>query len=223
MFTLYWLFLFRQKGRKLVKEFEGDAQSILSKLHYYHTQSNVAQHEVVVLTTYITTLCLTDSWKGTIRQVLSHFKKKLRLLDSLVSDTDKIPETVRITFLQRAVQQNHGHRQIHVLDSVWRSKAGSTGKLTFEVYYDLLWNEAYQHDLNKATKQPQRKAFISHHNDPSDDLEYGHDEEVYTDDQDQDEPPSYLAYQSSSSNHTGPKRLIKTDIHPNSGNNSLTL
>ena len=115
------------KGRELVKEFEGDARSILSKLHHYHTQSYVAQHEVVTLTTYITNLSLTDSWRGTPRQFLSHFKEKLRLLDSLVTDTDKIPETVRITFLQRAVQQNHDLRQIHVLDSVWRSKTGSTG------------------------------------------------------------------------------------------------
>ena len=51
------------KGRELVKEFEGDARSILSKLHHYHTQSNVSQHEVVTLTTYITNLSLTDSWK----------------------------------------------------------------------------------------------------------------------------------------------------------------
>ena len=33
------------------------------------------------------------------------------------------------------------------------SKTGSTGKFTSEVYYDLLWNAAYQHGLNKATKQ----------------------------------------------------------------------
>ena len=119
-----------EKGRELVKEFEGDARSILSKLHHYCTQSNVTQHEVVTLTTYITNLSLTDSWKGTNRQFLSHFKEELRLLDSLVSDTDKIPEPVRITFLQRAVQQNYDIRQIHVLDSVWRSKTGSTGKFT---------------------------------------------------------------------------------------------
>ena len=68
------------------------------------------------------------------------------MLDSLVPDIEKIPETVRITFLQRAVQQNHDLRQIHVLDSVWRTKTGSPGKFTFEVYYDLLWNAAYQHD-----------------------------------------------------------------------------
>ena len=61
------------------------------------------------------------------------------LLDSLVPGTDKIPGTLKITFLQRAVQKNHDLRQIHVLDSVRRSTTGSTGKFTFEVYYDLLW------------------------------------------------------------------------------------
>ena len=38
------------------------------------------------------------------------------------------------------------------LDSVWRSETGSTGKFTFDVYYALLSDAAYQHDLNKATK-----------------------------------------------------------------------
>ena len=131
-----------EKGRELVKEIEGDARSIISELHHYHTKSNVAQHEVVNLTTYITNLSLTDSWKGTTRLFLTHFKEKLRLLDSLVPDTDKLPETVRITFLQRAVKQNHDLRQIHVLDSLWRSKTGSTGLFTFELNYDLLWDAA---------------------------------------------------------------------------------
>ena len=82
-------------------------------------------------------------------------------MDSFVPDTDKIPETVRITFLQRALQKNNDLRQIHVLDSVWRCKTGSTGKSTFEVYYDLLWNAAYQHDLNNAAGNKKRPAFIS--------------------------------------------------------------
>ena len=38
------------KGRELVKEFEGDARTILLKHHHYHTESNVAQHEAVTLT-----------------------------------------------------------------------------------------------------------------------------------------------------------------------------
>ena len=49
------------KGRELVKEFEGDARTFISKLHSYCNESNIAQHEVVTLTTYITSLCVTDS------------------------------------------------------------------------------------------------------------------------------------------------------------------
>ena len=54
------------KGTEMVKGFEGDARSILSKLHHYHTQSNVAQHEVVTLTTNISSLSLTDSWRNNL-------------------------------------------------------------------------------------------------------------------------------------------------------------
>ena len=50
-----------EKGRELVKEFEGDARSILLKLHHYHIKSNVAQHDIITMTTDITNLTLNDS------------------------------------------------------------------------------------------------------------------------------------------------------------------
>ena len=127
-----------------------------------------------------------------------------------LSLTDKIPETVRITFLQRAVQQDHDLRQIHVLDSVWRSKTGSTEKLTFEVIYDLLWNAAYQHDLNKSAGQKQRKSFISHQIDHFDesDHEFGEDN---LNDQEEDGPSPYSVFQSSF-NSIEPKKLTKVFI-----------
>ena len=71
------------------------------QLHQYNTKSNVAQHDIITLTTDITNLTLNDSWKGTVRQFISHFKEELRLLDSLVPVSDQLPETTRITFLQR--------------------------------------------------------------------------------------------------------------------------
>ena len=92
----------KDKGRELVKVFVGDTRSILSKLHHYYTESNVVQHEVVSLTTYITNPSLTGNWKGTTHQLLSQFKQKHCSLDSLVPDTDKIQETDRITLPQMA-------------------------------------------------------------------------------------------------------------------------
>ena len=166
-----------EKGRELVKEFEGDARSIILKLHHYHTKSNVAHHDIITLTTDITNLTLNDSWKGTVRQFLSHFKEKLRLLDSLVPVSDQLPETTRITFLQRAVQQNHDLRQIHVMDSVWRFKTDSTDALTFDTFYNLLWDAAHQYDLHQVKKGPQRKAFLSQQEEINDDDEYVNAEE----------------------------------------------
>ena len=186
-----------EKGRELVKEFEGDARSIILKLHHYHTKSNVAQHDIITLTTDITNLTLNDSWKGTVRQFLSHFKEKLRLLDSLVPVSDQLPDTTRITFLQRAVQQNHDLRQIHVMDSVWRFKTDSADALTFDTYYNLLWDAAHQYDLHQVKKEPQRKAFFSQQEEITDDDEYGNAEEDFSTDPEPEEHPPYSVYQSS--------------------------
>ena len=186
-----------EKGRELVKEFEGDARSIILKLHHYHTKSNVAQHDIITLTTDIANLTLNDSWKGTVRQFLSHFKEKLRLLDSLVPVSDQLPETTRITFLQRAVQQNHDLRQIHVMDSVWRFKTDSTDALTFDIYYNHLWDAAHQYDLHQAKKGPQRKAYFSKQEEISDDDEYANAEEQFSTDPEPEEHSPYSVYQSS--------------------------
>ena len=171
-----------EKGRELVKEFEGDTRSIILKLHHYHTKSIVAQHDIITLTTEITNLTLNDSWKGTVRQFLSHFKEKLRLRDSLVPISDQLPEITRLTFLHRAVQQNHDLRQIHVMDSVWRFKTDSTEALTFDTYYNLLWDAAHQYDLHPVKKGPPRKALSSYQEDINDVDKYANaEEQVSTD------------------------------------------
>ena len=186
-----------EKGRELVKKFEGDARSIILELHHYHTKSNVAQHDIITLTTEITNLTLNDSWKGTVRQFLSQFKEKLRLLDSLVPVSDQLPETTRITFLQRAVQQNHDLRQIHVKDSVWRFKTDSTDALTFDTYYNLSWDATHQYDIHQIKKGPQRKAFSSQQEEINDVDEYANAEEQFSTDPEPVEHSPYSVYQSS--------------------------
>ena len=181
------------------------------KLHHYHTKSNVAQQDIITLTTDITNLTLNDSWKGTVRQFLSHFKEELRLLDSLVPVSDQLPETTRITFLQKAVQQNHDLRQIHVMDSVWRFKTDSTDALTFDTYYNLLWDAAHQYDLHQVKRGPQRKAFFSQQEEISDDDEYANAEEQFSTDPEPEEHSPYSVYQSS----FHPKMPQKSFLPPN--------
>ena len=199
-----------EKGRELVKEFEGDDRSIILQLHHYHTKSNVAQHDIITLTTDITNLTLNDSWKGTVRQFFSHFKEKLRLLDSLVPVSDQLPDTTRMKFLQRAVQQNHDIRQIHVMDSVWRIKTDSTDALTFDTSYNLLWDAAHQYDLHQVKKGPQRKAIFSQQQEISDDDEYANAEEQLSTDPEPKEHSPYSVYQSSSH----PKMPQKSFLSP---------
>ena len=198
LYILFWLLPFKQKrGENWSKEIEGDARSIILKLHHYHTKSNVAQHDIITLTTDISNLTLNDSWKETVRQFLSHFKEKLRLLDSLIPVSDQFPETTRITFLQRAVQQNHDLRQIHVMDSVWRFKTDSTEALTFDTYYNLLWDAAHQYDLHQVKKGPQRKAFSSQQEEINDDDDSSNSEEQFSTDPEPVEHSPYSVYQSS--------------------------
>ena len=200
-----------EEGEELVKEFEGYTRSIILQLHHYHTKSNVAQHDIISLTTDITNLTLNDSWKGTVRQFLSYFKEKLRLRDSLVPVSDQLPETTRITFLQSAVQQNHDLRQIHVMDSVWRFKTDSTDALTFDTNYNLLWDAAHQYDLHQVKKGPQRKAFFSQQEEISDDDEFANAEEQFSTDPEPEEHSPYSVYQSS----FHPKMPQKSFLPPN--------
>ena len=201
-----------ERGRESVKEFEGDARSIILQLHHHHTKSNVAQHDIITLTTDITNLTLNDSWKGTVRQFLSHFKEKLRLLDSLGPGSDQLPETTRITFLQRAVPQSHDLRQIHVMDSVWRFKTDSTDALSFDTYYNLLWDAAHQHDLHQVKKGPQRKAFFSQQEEISDDDAYANAEEQFSTDPEPEEHSPYSVYQSSFHSKMPQKSFLPSQI-----------
>ena len=90
-------------------------------------------------------------------------------------------------------------------------KQDQQGQFTFEVYYDLLWEAAYHCDLNKTTKQPQRKAFISHQDDPSGGFEHGSEEEDSASHPTQDEPFPYSVFQSSF-NPSAPKKPTKNSI-----------
>ena len=65
------------------------------------------------------------------------------------------------------------------MDSVWRFKTDSTDALTFDTYYNLLWDAAHQYDLHQVKKGPQRKAFFCQQEETSDDDEYANAEEQF--------------------------------------------
>ena len=127
----------------------------------------MGQHEIVELTTNITNLRLTNTWQGTTKQFLTHFKEKLHLLDSLVEESDKIPKTTHIGFLQQAVKSIPDLHQFCVMDTVWHQETGSSGALSYQSYYDLLKSAAYHHDItvNSAVKSHRAYTFLTHEDD----------------------------------------------------------
>ena len=83
------------------------------------------------------------------------------------------------------------------MDSVWRFKTDSTDALTFDTYYNLLWDAAHQYDLHQLKKGPQRKAFFSQQEEINDDDKYANAEEQFSTDPEPEEHSPYSVYQSS--------------------------
>ena len=198
-----------EKGRELVKEFEGDSRSIILQLHHYHTKSNVAQHDIITLTTDITNLTLNDNWRGQSDNSSATSRRNSGCLTALflfLINFLKLQES----HFSRGLS-NHDLRQIHVMDSVWRFKTDSTDALTFDTYYNLLWDAAHQYDLHQVKKGPQRKAFFSQQEEISDDDEYANSEEQFFSDPEPEEHSPYSVYQSS----FHPKMPQKSFLPPN--------
>ena len=55
------------------------------------------------LTQYVTNTVLDDNFKGTAEQFVHHFNEQFRQLDEVSEDSEKLPPTVKLTFLQNAV------------------------------------------------------------------------------------------------------------------------
>ena len=83
------------------------------------------------------------------------------------------------------------------MESVWRFKTDSTETLTFDTFYNLLWDAAHQYDIHQIKKGPQRKAFSSQQEEISDDDEYANAEEQFSTDPEPVEHSPYSVYQSS--------------------------
>ena len=97
------------------------------------------------------------------------------------------------------------------MDSVWRFKTDSTDALTFDTYYNLLWDAAHQYDLHQVKKGPQTKAFFSQQEEISDDDEYANAEEQLSTHAEPEELSPYSVYQSS----FHPKMPQKSFLPPN--------
>ena len=74
MYSVLVVTLQTEREKELTKEYKDDTQKILAELHNYHTKSEMAQHEIAKLTTYITNLRLTNMWKWMTQQFIMYLR-----------------------------------------------------------------------------------------------------------------------------------------------------
>ena len=136
----------------LVKDHEGDAQLILDLLHEHHTGNSMySRAEINRITKYLTNIKLDDTWRGTNESFLMHYNDQLRLLDSLVDSSEKLPDNARVTFLESAVESVPDLRHVKITDNVLQAQLGSTRPISYRSYFDLLKDSAFH--LDQATKR----------------------------------------------------------------------
>ena len=80
-----------------------------------------------------------------------HFNDQLCLLDSLVDSDEKLPDNIRVTFLESAVESVPDLRRVKITDIVLQAQLDSTRPISYRSYFDLLKDAAFH--LDKATKR----------------------------------------------------------------------
>ena len=182
----------------LVKDHEGDAQLILDLLHEHHTGNcQYSRAEINGITKYLTNIKLDDTWRGTNESFLMHYNDQLRLLDSLVDSSEKLPDNARVTFLESAVESVPDLQHVKITDNVLQAQLGSTRPISYRSYFDLLEDAAFH--LDQATKGGNKIRHTNvHFSGPNDEDEhqnpFSDDHQVIQQESVCREPPESLSY-----------------------------
>ena len=111
------------------------------------------------LTQYITNTVLDDNFKGTTQQFVLHFNDQFRQLDEISEDSEKLPPSLKLTFLQTAVRSINDLRIVETLDEFQSTTYGdgSSTSSSYDTYYDLLINACVRYDNTKKANIGKRR------------------------------------------------------------------
>ena len=161
MFSVFDANLQTDMGKTIVKSHlaNTDAQAVWKELSEYMRTSSKGASEKRRLTQYITNTVLDDNFKGTTEQFVLHFNGQFRQLDEISEDSEKLPSTVKLTFLQTAVRSFNDLRIVETLNEFQSTTYGhgSSTSLSYETYYDLLINACVRYDKTKKANIGKRR------------------------------------------------------------------
>ena len=128
------------------------------------TTASMGASEKRNLTHYVTNTVLDSQFRGTSSQFVLHFNEQFRRLDELTDLTERMPESIKMAFLQNAVKdipQLSIVKTLHEYTST-TSGAGSFTHLTYTSYYNLLMNACVKYDAtNTSTCYKRRNIYAA--------------------------------------------------------------
>ena len=147
----------RTKVRKYLKP--TDAQALWNEYSEYMTTSSNAVEEKRKLTHYLINTVLDGQFRGTTQQFVLHFNEQFRRLDDLTDISERMPESIKMAFLQNAVKDIPQLSIVETLDEYTSSTCGdgSFTHLNYSSYYNLLINACVRYDATKTSKLSKRR------------------------------------------------------------------
>ena len=161
MFSVFNANLQTDMGKTIVRRHlaNTNAQAVWKELSEHMRTSSKGASEKRRLTQYVTNTVLDDNFKGTTEQFVLHFNEQFKKLEEISEDSEKLPPTVKLTLLQTAVRGINDLRIVETLDEFQSTTYGhgSCTSLSYETYYDLLFNACVWYDKTKKANIGKRR------------------------------------------------------------------
>ena len=136
-----------------------DAQAVWRKLSDPMRTSSRGVSEKRRLTQYVTNTALDDNFKGTTEQFVLYFNERLRQLDEISDESEKLVPTVKLTLLHTAVRSINDLRIVETLGEFQSTTHGHglSISLSYQTYYDLLINACVRYDKTRKANIGKRR------------------------------------------------------------------
>ena len=161
MFSLFNANLQTDIGETIVRRHlaNTNTQSVWKELSEHMRTSSKETSEKRSLTQYVTNTVLDDNFKGTTEQFVLHFNEQFRQLEEISEDSERLPPTVKLTFLQTAVRSTNDLRIVETFNEFQSTTYGhgSSTSLSHDTYYDLLINACVRYDKTKKANIGKRR------------------------------------------------------------------
>ena len=141
----------RTKVRKYLKT--TDAQAVWKEYSENTTTSSKGVSEKRKITHYLTNTVLDSQFRGTTQQFVLHFNEQFRRLDDLTDISERMPESIKMAFLQNAVKDIPQLSIVETHDEYTSTTCGdgSFTHLNYSSYCNLLINACVRYDASKPS------------------------------------------------------------------------